>query len=135
MNIDGSAFHDNPIHSIEFIDEDYNTDLILDIDYITEWIECDGKYQFKISPAFLTFTEVSDLKINILKTDLTQNGYLETILDMKTEKLDNGSTKHTIVLMSNNYIEFCAKAKVLDVSTTELIKDVQYLTKAERKRA
>ena len=135
MNIEDTTYHDNPIHSIEFVDENYNTDLVLDIDYIAEWINSKGNYQFKISPAYLTFKGVSNLNIRINKPALTQHGYLETILDIKTKLQDNGSTKYTIILLPDSYIEFCSSGSTLEIEKQEYIKDVQYLTKAERKRA
>ncbi len=135
MNIEDATYHDNPIHSIEFIDENYNTDLVLDIDYISEWINADGNYQFRISPAYLTFKEVSNLNICINKPALTQHGYLETILDIKTKLLESGSTKYTISLLPDSYIEFCSSGSTLEIEKKEFIKNVQYLTKAERERA
>jgi hypothetical protein len=45
---------------------DWTTDLILDLDFILEWLcQLDGTCQFRVTPATLAFHSVSDLKINI----------------------------------------------------------------------
>lgn len=59
------GWHDNYIYGILFPDE--NQKLILDIDYIFEWVLDDrtNLYNFWVSPCELTFLNVSNLKIEI----------------------------------------------------------------------
>ena len=81
--IENATYHDNTIHSIEFIDEEFETNLALDIDYISEWKKCGDKCNFVISPATLMFKGASDLAIRITKPGFTQESYLDVILDIK----------------------------------------------------
>jgi hypothetical protein len=54
--------HDNPIHAITFTD---NFELVLDIDYIFEWILIGNKYVFRISPCTWIFENVYELIFDI----------------------------------------------------------------------
>lgn len=38
-------------------------ELILDIDYILEWLQTDGKYRFSVAPAELRFQQTTDLRV------------------------------------------------------------------------
>lgn len=62
IDFDKMQWHDNPIHAITFGD---NFELLLDIDYIFEWIIKGNKYVFWISPCTLVFENVYDLIFNI----------------------------------------------------------------------
>jgi len=134
-NIEDTSYHDNPIHAIEFIDEEYETTLVLDIDYISEWLNCEEKYKFKISPAYLSFKNVKNLHINIKKPNLSQYSYLETIIDIKVKKNESEYAFYTIELLGGNTIKFEAMESILRIKNMEFVKDVQYLTKAEREIA
>lgn len=64
-------WHDNLIYGIRFDigepeKQDWRSDLVLDIDFIAEWLcESSGKAHFRVAPATLTFHDVSDLQISI----------------------------------------------------------------------
>ena len=62
------SWHDNPIYSLA-IDNDigqWKSDLVLDIDYIVEWLcGVSGTAQFKIAAATLVFHHVTDLNVNV----------------------------------------------------------------------
>ena len=62
---DKMSWHDNHVHGIQIIEGDYGAGkLILDIDYILEWINSTkDKYQFRILPAVLEFGGVTNLRI------------------------------------------------------------------------
>jgi len=62
---DEMSWHDNHVHGLQIIEGDYGAGkLILDIDYILEWINsAEGKFQFRILPAFLEFKGVTNLRI------------------------------------------------------------------------
>ncbi|WP_290792324.1 hypothetical protein [Flavihumibacter sp. UBA7668] len=62
IDFDNMQWHDNPIHAITFGD---NFELLLDIDYIFEWIIKGNKYVFWISPSTLIFENVYDLILDI----------------------------------------------------------------------
>jgi len=65
------GWHDSKIYALEFRDESF--ELILDIDYILEWVNpSDNETQFKfwVAPATLVFRNVWNLNINIESLDL-----------------------------------------------------------------
>src|SRR5919109_1727079 len=60
------SWHDNHAHSIRIVEGIHGSGmLVLDLDYILEWIcDVDGS-RFRITPATLTFHEVTDLRISL----------------------------------------------------------------------
>jgi hypothetical protein len=62
------SWHDNRIHAISFVcpDEGYENDLVLDIDFIFEWIKTpsDG-FRFRVAPATLAFHNVTKTRIGV----------------------------------------------------------------------
>lgn len=63
------SFHDNRLWGIKFLvnDEAMESDIKLDIDYITKWIgQCsEGNYSWEVAPANLIFHGVTGLKLGI----------------------------------------------------------------------
>ncbi len=62
------GWHDCPVHALWIVEGDDNTgtgELILDLDYILEWINRGDVFHFRIAPAVLRFHEVSDLRIEL----------------------------------------------------------------------
>ena len=55
-------WHDNPIHAITFSD---NFEILMDIDYIFEWVLKGKKYIFWISPCTLIFENVYELAFDV----------------------------------------------------------------------
>ncbi|MCP5076832.1 MAG: hypothetical protein GY951_02070 [Psychromonas sp.] len=133
--IEDATYHDNTIHSVEFIDEEYETKLVLDIDYISEWEECGDRCKFKISPASLIFEGVGDLDIKITKPGFTQQSYMDVILDIKTTELNGNRKKYVIQLLNESYIQFEATGSLLKVRGKALLKNEQHLTTSERENA
>jgi len=70
-DFDRLTWHDCHIWGIELragngAENDWTSDLALDIDYIVEWLSvADGGMQFRVAPATLLFHGVTDLSINI----------------------------------------------------------------------
>lgn len=59
------SWHDNHVYAISFRE---NYELLMDIDYILQWIDPTEKacyYNFWVSPCTLVFENVHDLKINL----------------------------------------------------------------------
>jgi hypothetical protein len=49
---------------------DWTSDLMLDLDFIVEWIcGVDGVFQFRVAPATLTFHGVTDLRVGVVWGD------------------------------------------------------------------
>lgn len=62
------TWHDSEIHGIHFVlgdtsNDDWTSELVLDIDVIVEWVQC-GPALFRVAPAALTFHDVTDFKVN-----------------------------------------------------------------------
>jgi len=72
-DFDQMGWHDNHVHGFQIIEGDYGAgQLILDIDYILEWINADeGKYKFRILPAVLKFKGVTNLRLALDYETLT----------------------------------------------------------------
>jgi hypothetical protein len=66
-DFDDLSWHDNSVHALRILEGDHGTGrLILDIDYILEWIrDGQGGFAFSIAPASLTFVSVFALKMTI----------------------------------------------------------------------
>ena len=59
-------WHDNAIHAFRIVEGEVCGDLVLDIDFIVEWLPpVEGAYRFRVAPSNLTFHEVSDLVVSI----------------------------------------------------------------------
>ena len=129
------SFHDNKIHSISFVDENFETSLILDIDHILEWVPLGDTYQFRIGPAKLKYINVSDLELKLSKPGFTINSYLETIIDINTEEIEKDRIKFTISLLDDNSIKFVASSFSLELLGMPKLKSKQYLTVLERENA
>jgi hypothetical protein len=77
-DFDHLSWHDCSIWAFELRagnpdNGDWTSDLVLDIDFIVEWIcSVDGGGQFRVAPASLVFHGVTDPKINI---DWGTSGY------------------------------------------------------------
>ena len=66
-HFDQMNWHDNHVHGIGIREGQWGAgELSLDIDYILEWLPAkDGTVAFRIAPARLTFSEVTDLRIDL----------------------------------------------------------------------
>ena len=70
-DFDRLCWHDNTLYGfrIDVGDPDagdWHTDLVLDIDHITDWIcDGDGQCRFRVAPATLTFHDVTDLRVSV----------------------------------------------------------------------
>ncbi len=66
-DFDDLSWHDNVVHALRLVEGEYGAGLlILDIDYILEWLRDDsGEILFRIAPASLEFQDVTHLKITL----------------------------------------------------------------------
>ena len=61
---DEMSWHDNCVHGLRVVEGTRGAgELILDLDYILEWIETEKGFRFRIQPVTLKFREVTDLRI------------------------------------------------------------------------
>ncbi len=87
QDFDNMSWHDVPVHAFSIIPKDYYYELMLDIDYIFEWINPTPPvkhYSFIMAPATLTFTGVWDIETNIV----TRKTVLEPLSILKIERLN-----------------------------------------------
>ena len=81
-------FHDNFIHGIEFLMEDFTSEIRLDIDHILKWPSCDAAHVddqlFLISKGHLTFVNVTDYRISI---DSGDSGYSTTVMGICIDRI------------------------------------------------
>jgi hypothetical protein len=60
------SWHDNHVHALRIVEGKHGSgELILDLDYILEWINGADGFQFRIVPVCLTFLEVTNLRISL----------------------------------------------------------------------
>jgi hypothetical protein len=61
---DDLSWHDNHVHALRIVEGAYGAgELVLDLDYILEWICGAEEDRFRILPATLTFLDVTRLRI------------------------------------------------------------------------
>jgi hypothetical protein len=66
-DFDGMSWHDNVVHGIRIRnpdDDTYDFDLVLDLDYIVEWVPVGVGFDFVVASALLAFHGVNGLKFN-----------------------------------------------------------------------
>jgi hypothetical protein len=66
-DFDRLSWHDNHVHALALRAGEHGAgELILDLDFITEWLDVrGGRFHFLIAPATLTFRGVCDLKASV----------------------------------------------------------------------
>ena len=67
-DFESMSWHDVHVHGfrLDSFDPDLGaSDLVMDIDFILEWKESDGKFEFAVAQAVLRFHTVSDLKVTL----------------------------------------------------------------------
>jgi hypothetical protein len=64
---DEMSWHDNHVHALRVVEGEHGAgDLVLDLDYILEWVKCEGdSCEFRIVPAILTFKGVTNLRVSL----------------------------------------------------------------------
>jgi hypothetical protein len=65
-DFDEMSWHDAHVHGFrltEIRSELGSADLVFDIDYILQWIEAGGQFQFKVAQASLTFHQAFGLRV------------------------------------------------------------------------
>ena len=130
------SFHDNKVHGIEFIDEDYSCLFVIDIDHIQEWIKEESTFSFKIQPSKLVFADVSSFSIKMERTNLTINSYLDTILNIESAPVEGKNVRmYVIEMLGGNCIELESTGYSLEYFGKSVVKSEQYLTKSERGNA
>lgn len=138
---DSYAFHDNLLHGISFLVEDFTAELFLEIDHILKWPTCaDEKIVFEVSKARLRFCDISDLSINMeWPKKGSENAMSRIFIDKVTRHevcvaLNLPSYYEWRIWMSDGHssISFGASTMVVELTKPPLSVDRQYLMSYER---
>jgi hypothetical protein len=126
------SFHDNFIHGLSYADEDFESVLTLDIDYIQEWCCTKQPIEFVVSPAWLTFNDVRAYSVSLRRSEPTLNSYLGIILGVECESLGEGLFRYTFSLVGENRLEVEARSVELTVRGAAVTSAAQQLSLAQR---
>ena len=83
------GFHDCYVHGIRWDTSTYA--LILDLDYIVEWIKNKGKYEFLVASAELRFNDSSEVRLSFDWTNLAMECQIQDIHKRESRLSLNGS--------------------------------------------
>lgn len=102
-DFDRLSWHDNPVYGL-FIDNDvsvWKSDLVVDIDFIVEWLCGVGSpTHFKIAAATLTFHHVTDLKVNI---DWGDSGMQVAVAEMTLDYIARQPVEKQLICLDRPY--------------------------------
>jgi len=102
-DFDNLSWHDNSIYGIS-IDNDvtqWKSDLILDIDFIIEWLFGVSKtVRFRISAATLTFHDVTDLKVSV---DWGDSGKQVALNEMTLDRIERQRVEEQRICLDRPY--------------------------------
>lgn len=86
---------------------DWTSDLDLDIDFILEWIcGTDGQCQFRVAPANLVFHDVTDLSITI---DWGRSGFQVSIHPVSIEAIERSLIDEQKICLDRPYYRWSIK--------------------------
>lgn len=132
-------WHDNAIHGFRILEGETSGELVLDIDFITEWLPpTKGAYGFRVAPSDLVFHEVSDLVVSINYAAASAAVQPMTIREIHREVVTypNGYSsfawKVELNWPSNSSITFCSTGFTQSQRMEPITSGAQYLSPAER---
>ena len=135
-------WHDNAIHAFRIVEGEICGDLVLDIDFIVEWLPpVEGAYRFRVAPSDLTFHEVSDLVVSINYAAASAAVGPMTIHEIHRESVTypNGYSsfawKVELNWPPNSFITFCSDSFTQSQRIEPITTGAQYLSPEERKVA
>lgn len=143
-NFENMCWHDNAIHGFKIRegDDGFSGELDLDIDYILEWLPPENnKYQFKISPATLTFHDVTELVISIDYAKSTASLQPMTISEIKRDvkTYPNGHSTFSWEIEMNwpkeSFLRFESRGFTQTLRNVLVISERQSLSASERKES
>lgn len=137
------SWHDNAIHGFRIVegDDGCSGDLILDIDFILEWLAPQGDdepFSFRIAPANLTFHEVTDLVVSIDYSASTAAFQPMMIHEIHRSAVtySNGyssfSWKVEINWPRNSFISFVSSGFTQELRSEAIVSSAQYLSPSQR---
>jgi hypothetical protein len=132
-------WHDNAIHAIRLLENYSCGDLVLDIDYIAEWLApLNNVYSFKVASADLMFHNVSNLIISV--NYATPNAAVQPMIIREIHReavtFPNGYFTFAWNIELNwpsGFITFNSSEFTQSLRMEPIIYDAQYLPLSERK--
>lgn len=143
---DCHKYHDNVVHGIRFLVEEFVSEIVLDIDYIVLWpVEaCDevNKPIFRVARCDLRFTDVTDLKVDV---DWGESGYTTAVAGTSIDRIDRHLVATTLrvpayyhwnVVMNDgrSRVSFGASSMLPEIKGESIEVPRQYLNDSERDR-
>lgn len=139
------SWHDNAIHGLRIVegDDGCSGDLILDIDFIVEWLPPQGDnnaFEFKVAPADLTFHEATDLVVSVDYASSTAALQPMTIHEIHREVISylNGHSsfawKIEVNWPRNSFISFRSSGFTQVLKAEPIVSGAQYLSPSQRAR-
>jgi hypothetical protein len=134
------CWHDCVIHSLALDhDGEYQSDLVLDLDFILEWIlRDDNSYEFRVAPCLLRFQGVSSLQIRV---SLGFKEPMEIDWIERSPKRDEcfehyhwNITLHRFGYDGDNAIQFDAMGFAQELTGNPTVTQAQFLLGSERER-
>ncbi len=122
------GFHDCYVHGIRWISSSYS--LLLDLDYIVEWIESEGRYKFWLAPAELSFEYASEVKMSLDWTKLAMECQIQDVHKRDRRTTPNGSDDYNWEIeFARPYgsIDLWATGFELRIQAAPELREVQYL--------
>lgn len=129
-HFDQMSWHDNHVHGLDICEGQWGAGkLSLDIDYILDWLPAEGgAVSFRIAPARLTFSEVTDLRIDL--------DYASASAALGPFSMDGISRAENAWTITVNWppgsITFSATGFVQTLTGSPVVSDAQCLTAKER---
>lgn len=134
-DFESMSWHDNHVHGLELREgENGAGELMLDLDYILEWICADdGSCTFRIVPVRLTFHEVHDLRIALDYAAAQASLGPFSLAGIARDAGAHGVWRWRLAVnWPQGSLEFAARGFTQLVSGPEVVKAVQSLTAGER---
>ncbi len=107
-------WHDNVVHALSIIPKEYDYELLLDIDYIFDWVKPEpphNYYSFVVAPATLSFTGVWDIETNIA----TRKSVLEPLIISEIRRANQRNVNNDdyilwdwVIILEQGTIKFTA---------------------------
>ena len=135
------SWHDNHVHGIRIVEGENGTgELVLDLDYILEWIPpVDKHFRFRVAPATLIFHEVSPTSLSIALDYAKPTAAISpfSLDEIEREKLDypNGYATykwHLKINWPSGAIDFIATGFTQVLSGQPVESERQGLSPSER---
>ena len=131
------SWHDNHVHAFRIVEGPYGAgELLLDLDYILEWIPGSGGCRFKIVPVALRFLDVTALRLSLdYATPTAALGpfSIDAIVRTTEKRERHVATIWTIAVnWPNGEIVFEATGYDQHATGPAVVTDAQYVRPSER---